>query len=69
MSYGVLHPSARLIRTNKGALIRSRTNNNHLHITPTEAMILALCDGTRTREEIVDYIATAYGVDRARVTE
>ncbi|MCL6451774.1 MAG: radical SAM protein [Acetobacteraceae bacterium] len=65
----LLHPRARLLRTNFGALLQEAVTSRSRALSQSEALGLALCGGTHTFSEIVPAMAELYGVPRERVEE
>lgn len=57
---------ARLVRTNKGAYLIKR-NNRIQFLSPTQALVLSLCNGTFTLEEITNLISEIYKEEREKV--
>lgn len=69
MKYPVIKPQVEVVRTTQGGILFDRSNGMHLLVTATEALILALCDGTHTEESIVDYVARTYAIPRERCAQ
>ncbi|MCL4320302.1 MAG: PqqD family peptide modification chaperone [Candidatus Thermoplasmatota archaeon] len=66
MRYLLLKPDMELIKTTRGGLLFDRMRGKHIMLTPTEGLILSLCDGSRTFEDITKYIAKTYGLDKVK---
>ena len=60
MEYLLVKPTLELIKTTQGGLLFDKSKGKHLLITPTEAVILSLCDGSRTVDEVIDYVSSLY---------
>jgi hypothetical protein len=54
-----------LVEAPDGLVVYDEVTDRVHHLNQTAAVILRLCDGTQTVEEITDIFARMFGVDRA----
>ncbi len=59
--------SVRLLKTNKGAIAIKNEGQIQSLISPTQALVFSLCDGTSTVEEIINLISKVYRVNVEKV--
>ena len=49
--------------TDDGLVIYQEKTDSVHHLNHTAALVLALCDGTRDEDDIVDFLRHSYGLD------
>jgi radical SAM protein with 4Fe4S-binding SPASM domain len=62
----LFHPKALLRRSSNGAILCNKVIEGYSLLTPTQAFIATLLDGSRTVREVSEIVAHSYGVESER---